>query len=216
MASDDPAEDPTAKARRVWDAYAPRYDRAIRLLERLQFRGGREWVCSQARGEVLEVAVGTGLNLPFYPAGVRLTGVDLSPEMLTAARARAAELGRDADLREADAEALPFPDASFDTVVCTLAMCAVPDERAAIGEMRRVLRPGGRLLLLDHIGSSWWPIWAGQRLLEMVTVRTAGEHQTRRPLPVLLAAGFAIEESERLKAGTVERVAAVKPDSNIH
>jgi len=209
------AEDPTAKARRVWDAYAPRYDRAIRFLERVQFRGGREWVCSRARGDVLEVAVGTGLNLPFYPPGVRLTGVDLSPAMLTAARARAAALGRHADLREADAAALPFPDASFDTVVCTLAMCAVPDERGAIGEMGRVLRPGGRLLLLDHIGSNWWPIWAAQRLLEMVTVRTAGEHQTRRPLPVVRAAGFTIEESERLKAGSVERVAAVKPDPDI-
>lgn len=205
------AEDATAKARRVWDACAPRYDRAIRFLERFQFRGGREWVCSRARGEVLEVAVGTGLNLPFYPSGVRLTGVDLSTEMLAAARTRAAELGRDADLREADAAALPFADASFDTVVCTLAMCAVPDDRAAIGEMGRVLRPGGRLLLLDHIGSSWWPIWAAQRLLETVTVRTAGEHQTRRPLPVVRAAGFTIEESERLKAGSVERVAAVKP-----
>jgi ubiquinone/menaquinone biosynthesis C-methylase UbiE len=209
------AEDPTAKARRVWDAYAPRYDRAIRFLERFQFRGGRDWVCSRARGDVLEVAVGTGLNLPFYPPGVRLTGVDLSPEMLTAARARAAELGRDTDLREADAAALPFPDASFDTVVCTLAMCAVPDERAVIGEMLRVLRPGGRLLLLDHIGSNWWPIWAAQRLLETITVRTAGEHQTRRPLPVVRAAGFTIEESERLKAGSVERVAAVKPDPDI-
>ena len=205
------ADDATAKARRVWDAYAPRYDRAIRFLERFLFRGGREWVCSRARGEVLEVAVGTGLNLPFYPPGVRLTGVDLSPAMLVAARVRAAELGRDADLRVADAAALPFPDASFDTVVCTLAMCAVPDERAAIGEMGRVLRPGGRLLLVDHIGSSWWPIWAAQRLLETVTIRTAGEHQTRRPLPVVRAAGFTIEESERLKAGSVERVAAVKP-----
>jgi ubiquinone/menaquinone biosynthesis C-methylase UbiE len=205
------AEDPTAKARRVWDGFAPRYDRAIRFLERYQFRGGREWVCSRARGEVLEVAVGTGLNLPFYPPEVRLTGVDLSPGMLSAARARAAELALDADLREADAAALPFPDASFDTVVCTLGMCAVPDDRAAIGEIRRVLRPGGRLLLLDHIGSNWWPIWAAQRLLEVVTVRTAGEHQTRRPLPVVRAAGFTIEESERLKAGSVERVAAVKP-----
>ena len=205
------AEDPTAKARRVWDAYAPRYDRAIRFLERFQLRGGREWVCSRARGDVLEVAVGTGLNLPFYPPGARLTGVDISPGMLAAARARAAGLGRDADLREADAAALPFPDASFDTVVCTLAMCAVPDERSVIAEMGRVLRPGGRLLLLDHIGSSWWPIWAVQRLLEMVTVRTVGEHQTRRPLPVVRAAGFTIEESERLKAGSVERLAAVKP-----
>jgi ubiquinone/menaquinone biosynthesis C-methylase UbiE len=205
------AEDPTAKSRRFWDDVAPRYDRAMRFLERHQFRGGREWVCSRARGDVLEVAVGTGLNLALYPAEARLTGVDLSPEMLVRARSRSVEIGRPIDLKEADVVALPFGDDSFDTVVSTLAMCAVPDDRAGILEMRRVLRPGGRLLLLDHIGSSWWPIWAGQRLMEIYTIPHAGEHMTRRPRPFVERAGFVIEESERLKAGTVERVAALKP-----
>jgi len=204
-------EDATVRARRAWDAFAPRYDKSMRFFERVQFGGGRAWVCSRARGDVLEVAIGTGLNLPIYPADVRLTGVDLSPAMLAVARSRAAELGREVDLREGDAQSLPFPDASFDTVVSTLSLCAIPDDRAAIAEMRRVLRPGGRLLLLDHIGSNWWPIWAAQRLLEVVTVRSAGEHQTRRPLPLVEAAGFHIERRERLKAGTVERIAATKP-----
>ena len=203
--------DAAAKTRAVWDRFAPHYDRSMRFFDRVQFGGGRQWVCSRARGDVLEVGVGTGLNLPFYAAEVRLTGVDLSPAMLAIARERAADLGRAIDLREADAQALPFPDGSFDTVVCTLSLCAVPDHRAAIAEMRRVLRPGGRLLLLDHVGSTWWPIWVGQRLLETVTVHTAGEHQTRRPLPLVREAGFVIEETQRLKAGTVERVAAAKP-----
>jgi ubiquinone/menaquinone biosynthesis C-methylase UbiE len=204
------AETPTAKARRVWDAFAPRYDRAIRFYERVQFGGGRQWVSTRARGEVLEVGIGTGLNLPLYPRGVRLTGVDLSPAMLALARRRADDLGVQVDLREGDAQALPFPDGSFDTVVCTLSLCAVPDDRAALQEMWRVLRPGGSLLLLDHIGSHWWPIWAVQRLLEVFTVRSAGEHQTRRPLPLVVAAGFEVAEVQRLKAGTVERVSARK------
>ena len=204
-------EDATVKARRVWDRFAPRYDRGMRFFERVQFGGGREWVCSRARGEVLEVGVGTGLNLPFYPAGIKLTGVDLSPVMLAGARTRAEELGHEVVLREADAESLPFPDASFDTVVCTLSLCAIPNDRAAIAEMSRVLRPGGRLLLLDHIGSSWWPIWGVQRLLEFFTIRSAGEYQTRRPLPLVQAAGFEITQSQRLKAGSVERVEATKP-----
>jgi len=205
------ADDATRKARRVWDRYAPRYDRSMRFAERMLFAGGREWVCSRARGDVLEVGVGTGLNLPFYPPDVRLTGVDLSPAMLAVARSRASELGREVDLREADAQALPFPDASFDTVVCTLTLCAVPDDRAVIAEMRRVLRPGGRLLLLDHVASTWWPIWALQRLVELVSIRTAGEHQTRRPRPLVEAAGLVVEEAQRFKAGAIERVAAVKP-----
>lgn len=76
--------------------------------------------------------------------------------------------------------------------------------------MHRVLVPGGRLLLLDHIGSSWPPLRWGQLLVEQVTVRTAGEHFTRRSLPLVVAAGFAIDEVERLKAGTVERLSASK------
>src|SRR5688572_30463164 len=140
------------RLRARWEKYAQRYDRDIGFLERVQFGGGREWVCSQAGGAVLDVAVGTGRNLAFYPDGVRLTGVDFSPAMLKRARVRAAELGREIDLVEGDAQALPFPDASFDTVVCTLGLCGFPDERAAIAEMHRVLRPGGTLLLLDHVG----------------------------------------------------------------
>lgn len=206
------AEDPTAKSRRFWDDVAPRYDKAMRFLERFQFRGGREWVCSRARGDVLEVAVGTGLNLGLYPPEVRLTGVDLSPEMLVRARSRANEIGRAIELKEADVADLPFDDNTFDTVVSTLAMCAVSDERAGIAEIGRVLRPGGRLLLLDHIGSNWWPIWAGQRLMELYTIPHAGEHMTRRPRPILERNGFAIEESERLKAGTVERISARRDD----
>jgi ubiquinone/menaquinone biosynthesis C-methylase UbiE len=205
------AEDPSAKSRRFWDDIAPRYDKAMRFLERFQFRGGREWVCSRARGDVLEVAVGTGLNLGLYPPDIRLTGVDLSPEMLAQARSRSAAIDRPIELREADAAALPFAGATFDTVVSTLAMCALPDVPSSIAEMRRVLRPGGRLLLLDHIGSSWWPIWAGQRLMEIYTIPHAGEHMTRRPRPIVERAGFVIEESERLKAGTVERIAARNP-----
>ncbi|MBQ0925797.1 MULTISPECIES: class I SAM-dependent methyltransferase [Pseudonocardiaceae] len=199
------------RLREKWDKYAPRYDRDIGFVERVQFGGGREWVCSQAHGDVLDVAVGTGLNLAFYPDAVRLTGIDFSPAMLEIARTRAAELGHEIDLREGDAQALPFPDASFDTVVCTLGLCGFPDERAAITEMHRVLRPDGTLLLLDHVGSHHRLIRAGQWLLEKLTVRMLGDYQTRRPLPLVEEAGLIIQRQERLKAGMVERVAAVKP-----
>ncbi|MFD0558520.1 phosphatidylethanolamine N-methyltransferase /phosphatidyl-N-methylethanolamine N-methyltransferase [Stackebrandtia endophytica] len=196
--------------RRVWDRAAPRYDRAMRFFERRVFTGGREWVCSRAHGDVLEIGVGSGMNLPHYPAEVRLTGIDLSPQMLELARHRARELGREADLQVANALELPFDDASFDTVTSTLTLCAVPDDERALTEMRRVLRPGGRLLLLDHIGSSWPPIWLLQKTVELMTVRTAGEHQTRRPSTILPRLGFRVDERVRLKAGSVERVAATK------
>jgi ubiquinone/menaquinone biosynthesis C-methylase UbiE len=190
---------------------APRYDRDIQFWEKVQFGGGREWIGARAKGRVLEVAVGTGRNFDFYSRGVGITGVDLSPDMLDIARRHATDLDLEVDLRVAAAEALPYEDDSFDTAVCTLSLCTIPDPAASIAEMKRVLRPGGQLLLLDHIGSSWWPIWAAQRLIEQLTIRTAGEHMTRRQLPLVEAAGFDIVETQRLKAGTVERVAARKP-----
>jgi ubiquinone/menaquinone biosynthesis C-methylase UbiE len=208
------AEHRTAKVLGVYERMAPRYDKDIRFWERIQFGGGREWVASRVKGQVLEVAVGTGLNLPLYPPTVTLSGVELSPAMLALARQRAAEHGLDVDLREGDAQALPFDGESFNTVVCTLSLCTIPDPAAAIAEMRRVLRPGGLLLLLDHIGSTWPPIWAVQRLIEQFTIRSAGEYLTRRQLPLVRVAGFEIVETQRLKAGTVERIAARKPTTS--
>jgi ubiquinone/menaquinone biosynthesis C-methylase UbiE len=204
-------ETPTARQRRVWDKTAPSYDKQIAFFEKIQFGGGREWLGARARSRILEVAIGTGRNLPHYPADATITGVDLSPAMLAIAEQCAAELGRSVDLREGDAQRLPFPDCSFGTVVCALSLCTIPDPAAAIREMRRVLVPGGRLLLLDHIGSTWPPIHLAQRLLEQITIRTAGEHFTRRQLPLVQAAGFQTVDVERLKAGTVERIHAVKP-----
>jgi ubiquinone/menaquinone biosynthesis C-methylase UbiE len=202
---------PTARQKQVWDKAAPGYDKQISFFEKIQFAGGREWLGARARGRVLEVAIGTGRSLPHYPADASITGIELSPAMLAIARQRAADLGRDIDLREGDAEHLPFGDASFDTAVCALSLCTIPRPAAAIAEMQRVLVPGGRLLLLDHIGSTWPPVYAAQWLLERITIRAAGEHFTRRQLPLVTAAGFQVMETERLKAGTVERIHAVKP-----
>jgi ubiquinone/menaquinone biosynthesis C-methylase UbiE len=203
-------ETPAARQRRVWDKAAASYDRQIRFFERVWFGGGREWLGARARGRVLEVAVGTGRNLPHYPTDVAITGIELSPAMLRIARQRAADLRPDADLREGDAEHLPFADCSFDTVACALALCSIPNPARAIGEMKRVLTPGGRLLLLDHIGSSWSPIYAAQWVVERITARTTGEYFTRRQLTLVKASGFDIAEAERLKAGTVERIHAVR------
>src|SRR5260370_42486487 len=105
----------TDRVRRIYDDGASRYDRMIGFSEKLFFGDGRRWVCAQAHGNVLEIAVGTGRNLPYYPLDVRLTGVELSPAMLAVARRRAEELGRPADLRVDDAQALDFSEASFDT-----------------------------------------------------------------------------------------------------
>ncbi|MGH2653340.1 MAG: class I SAM-dependent methyltransferase [Actinomycetota bacterium] len=197
--------------RRIWAKLAPKYDRVIRLPERLLFEGGRAWVCSQAQGEVLEIAIGTGLNLPYYPQEARLTGIDFSPEMLELAHQRARELDRDVDLRVGDAQQMEFADSSFDTVVCTLSLCSIPDDEKAVAEIGRILRPGGRVLLLEHVRSPNSLVRSFQRLLDPITVRFQGDHMLREPLDHLIAGGFQIERVERSRWGIVERVAALKP-----
>jgi ubiquinone/menaquinone biosynthesis C-methylase UbiE len=207
-----PAEQPNRdRWRRYWDKHSASYDKQMGFFDRVLSADSRTWVCAQATGRTLEVAVGTGLNLPFYPGEVQLTGIDFSPAMLGIARHRAEQLGRAVDLREADALALPFPDACFDTVVCTFSLCAIPDEHRAVSEMNRVLRPGGLLLLADHVAGAAWPVRVIQRILEVVTVPLQGEHFLRRPLRQAQAEGLQIEKRGRFRLGFIERLAARKP-----
>lgn len=203
--------DGTERVRRHYDRSAESYDRLIAWSEKVFFGGGREWVCSRARGEILEIAPGTGRNFPFYSKDVSLTGVELSPKMLSIARRRAHELGIEADLRPGDVQNLPFPDASFDTVIATLALCTIPDERRAVAEAARVLRPGGRLLLLEHVRSPLLPVRLLQYALNPLFVLLEHDHLLREPLRHVEDAGLVVERLERSKWGVVERLAAYKP-----
>jgi ubiquinone/menaquinone biosynthesis C-methylase UbiE len=206
-----PVPNETDRIRRIFDKQAPNYDRSMARFERLLFKGTREWVCAAAEGDVLEIAAGTARNLEHYPAGVRITGVELSAEMAALGRKRAAELGREVDMRVGDAEALDFPDESFDTVVCTYGLCTIPDDRAAIREAKRVLRPGGRILLAEHVRSPNPLVRTIQRLLDPLAHRFGGDHLLREPLDPLSDEGFEIGEVKRSKAGFVELVSARKP-----
>jgi ubiquinone/menaquinone biosynthesis C-methylase UbiE len=205
------AEAETERVRRLMDKQAPRYDRQMNFFDRVLFGGGREWACSQARGDVLEIAVGSGRNLPFYPAGIALTAIEFSPEMLELARARAERIGRELDLQLGDAERLEFADQSFDTVVCTLALCTIPDPARAVAEAKRVLRPGGRFVALEHVRSPAFAVRAVQRMLDPLSVRFEADHLLREPLEYLRAAAFEVEHLERSKLGIVERAIARKP-----
>ena len=198
---------------RAWAKSSARYDKSMGFFERRVFgTGHRGWACSRAEGRTLEVAVGSGLNLHLYPTQLDLVGIDLSPEMLALAKQRAADAGRDVDLRTGDAHALPFEDGSFDSVVCTYSLCNIPDPHRAVAEMKRVLKPGGKLILVDHIRSAVKPLFWVQKVVEFFSVKADGDHQTRRPLEQVKANGFEIvERDRRAPGGIIERLVAVKP-----
>jgi ubiquinone/menaquinone biosynthesis C-methylase UbiE len=201
-----------------WDRQASEYDARTAGLERRFLSASRRWMGRRARGATLEIAIGTGANLPYYPDDVTVTGIDLSGGMLAAAADRISDSGAGARLLRADATALPFPADTFDTVVATFALCSVPDVEATLVEALRVLRPGGRLLLADHVAGHW-PLRMLQYAVDLFTVPLHGEHFTRRPLLVLrrLAAdpdtAVTIEETQRFGFGIIERVQATALDS---
>ena len=199
----------TERSRRIWRRAAGQYDRVMSVSERLlAFRQGRAWACGEARGDVLEIAIGTGRNLPYYPETVHVTGIDLSPEMLAVARRRAAAMGGRVELREADAASLPFPDAHYDTVICTLALCSIPDPVAAVREALRVCRPDGRLRFFEHGLASSRAVVLVERILEPLTLRVEGDRLTQRPDAVLRSAGADILEVGRTTAGICWRLLA--------
>jgi ubiquinone/menaquinone biosynthesis C-methylase UbiE len=155
---------------------------------------------ADANGRVLEIGVGTGLSFLHYPEVDELVGVDPSEPMLRRARRRAEKVGRDVPLVEAPAEALPFEDDSFDTVVSLTVLCTVEDPARTLGEIRRVLRPGGRLLFLEHVRSSDPKRARAQDRFERPWGWISGGcHPNRRTLNEIETAGFEVtdlEESE--------------------
>lgn len=193
---------------RAWEKEAGHFDRQIAPLDRRLLADSRRWVAARTHGDTLEIAVGTGLNLSHYPPGLTLTGIDWSEQMVRHAGARAAASGRRVDLRQADASALPFEDHAFDTVVCTFSLCCIPDVRRTLTEAHRVLRPGGHLLLADHVASTNPVLRTLQHAADLVTVPLRGEHFTRRPLLTVRDLDFEVVETERLSAGVIERVHA--------
>lgn len=208
----DASQRATERARRYFDTHADGYDDEMRVAERRLLGEQRTWATSRAWGEVLELAVGTGLNLPLYPAAVtHVLGVDLSAAMLDRAWARVRDLraGERVELRQGDVQRLDLPDASVDTVLATYALCTVPDAGAALREARRVLRPGGRLVLVEHgPASSRW-VRAVQRALDPLAVRFQADHLVREPRRFAVEAGFAVEHADQVgRAGLAHRVDA--------
>ena len=150
-----------------------------------------------ASGAVLEVGIGSGLNLPFYsPAAVtRLVAVDPSPELLAMARKKIADTAFPVDLRCESAESLSLEDRSFDTIVMTFTLCSIPEPLAALREMRRVLKPGGRLLFVEHGLSPDSGVRRWQQRLNPLWNRLAGGCNLTRKIDTLLAeGGFQVAE----------------------
>lgn len=189
-------------ARAEHPIFAALYDVMNARMERTYFARHRRDLLSGARGRVLEIGAGTGANFPHYPAQVTLVAVEPDGHMLRRARVKAATLPRRILLVQGAAEALPFPDRAFDTVVATLVLCSVASPLQALHEIRRVLRSDGRFLFYEHVRAAarGW-----QRFQDVITPLWrrigAGCHPNRDTVGALREAGFALTALEPLKFG---------------
>lgn len=185
------------------------YDLIMRPAERALLGPLRQRLAGQATGRVLEIGAGTGANFPYYAAAESVIAIEPDPFMLKRARQRARGLERTTQLVAAQAEALPFREASFDTAVVTLVLCSVSDVDQSVAETRRVLKPSGTLLFIEHVRAEGWlgqvqdllaPLWIGLG---------AGCHPNRCTDERIRAGGFSIAQLERRPAGPTPLVAGL-------
>lgn len=195
----------TEITRRRYQRLSRFYDLMETMAEK-RYHPWRERIWSYVNGgPVLEVGVGTGKNLSYYPASAFVTCIDLTPGMLEQAKRKARILGFDSrvDLQLGDAQAMDFPDNSFDTALATFVFCSVPNQVLGLREMKRVVKPGGRILLLEHMRSSNPALGVIMDWLNPVVVRMMGANINRRTVDNIRQAGLEIEQVEDLGKGGI-------------
>ncbi|MBI1743445.1 class I SAM-dependent methyltransferase [Candidatus Acetothermia bacterium] len=205
----DPKATAVTKAR--YNRIAPLYDLMDSFMEWLLFREWRKlvWQAVGPAQRLLEVGVGTGKNILYYPEDTQITAIDLSDQMLMRARKRAQKLGLRVELSQMDAQALDFADDALDTVVATFVFCSVPDPVLGLQEINRVLRPGGKVVLLEHMRPE--SPWLGRLfdLLNPFVVRLWGANINRRTVENVRLSGLEIENIESLTPqGIVQMIIA--------
>jgi ubiquinone/menaquinone biosynthesis C-methylase UbiE len=198
-----PDPESTAATRRRYDRIAPFYD-LMEVLPEQRYIPWRKRLWSMVTGpRVLEIGVGTGKNMPFYPAGLDITAIDLSPRMVERARVRAQKLKLEIELLVADAQNLEIPNSTIDTVVATCVFCSVPDPHLGLNEIERVLKPEGKAMFIEHVRSDAFLLGEFMDLINPIVVRIMGPNINRRTVENIHHSELSVELVEVLGLGDI-------------
>lgn len=200
----------TEKIKKRYDRIAPCYDWLEGVMAGGRFEKWMQPILSKAKGKTLEVGIGTGRSIPYYPKGVQLTAIDFSPKMLKKAEKKFAESPVPVKFIEMDVQDLEFPDNSFDTVVTSCVFCSVPDPVKGLKEIRRVLKPGGQLLMLEHMRSHKKFLGKLMDWLNFIPLNIWGANINRETLKNLEKAGFKNPEVKNLWMDIVKQIRVEK------
>jgi ubiquinone/menaquinone biosynthesis C-methylase UbiE len=202
-------KDSTERIRARYDRISPWYDFMELILEKVAFFKWRIKVFDSLSGDIiLEVGVGTGKNLSFYPVGKTITAIDFSPGMLSRARKKAKSKGLKVDLVEMDVQDLRFKDQSFDTILATFVFCSVPDPIKGLYEIKRVCKKDGKIILLEHVRPGNPLLGKIFDLLNPITVKLMGVNINRNTVANIERAGLNIMEERKLFLDVVKLVMA--------
>ncbi len=200
---------PAEITRAKWDKLAPRFDSMASLGAEKRWKPFKTKLFSNMQGKILFLALGTGLDIPFFPTGQDITAIDISPKMLEEAQERIAAYDGSISVEVMDVHAMPYAEASFDQVFTSCTFCSVPDPVAGLKALHRVLKPGGQLFMFEHTGSRHFPF---RQMMDFMSILSEkiGPAMNRDTVSNVKVAGFEIVEVENVFLDVVKTIKARK------